>query len=76
MSTIQFDVKLAIRRVGRHPYYSTRVLGPRAKPHADEVVLPLDVRLDSAWFNRRTLTTRLDLSSVQPPPLVSSEGPE
>lgn len=66
-SISRIEVRLAVRPTARYPYYAARVLGPRAKPEPDELVVPLDLRIDSALFHRKVGPLIVEVPSPEAP---------
>lgn len=61
------DVKLAISATSRHPYYSVRLLGPRATAQPGELVVPMVILIDDALLRRRTAVVRVDIPTPEAP---------
>lgn len=67
MSTTTVNAKLAISATSRWPYYTTRLLGPRATAQPGELVVPLAINVDSALLRRQTATVKIDIPTPDAP---------
>lgn len=65
MSTTTAYLRVAVKKSARHPHTRVRLLGPRAAAQPGEVIVPLALRIDDAWFRRELARAVLD---VAPPP--------
>lgn len=66
MASTRINVKLAISRSARWPYYKTRVL-VRGDAQPGELVVPLELSVDDALLRRHTATVKVDIPDPETP---------
>jgi hypothetical protein len=66
MPSTSVNVKLAISRSARWPYYKTRVLG-RGDAQPGELVVPLQLTIDDALLRRQTVQVNIEIPTPDAP---------
>lgn len=67
MSTTVVKTSLAISTSSRWPYYTTRILGPRSSAQPGELVVPLELKIDSALLRRQTSIVNINIPTPDNP---------
>lgn len=74
MSTTTIHLRVAVKKSNRHPYQKVRLLGSRAAAQHGEVVVPLALRIDDAWFSRELNRALVEVQAPADQPTATLNG--